>query len=92
MTIDSEDMIWVGMWNGNAVIRFNPKTGEVLQKIEIPAHNVTSCAFGGKNLDTLYITSAIVDMTDEEKKAFPFAGSVFKVKPGVTGVKSSFFR
>lgn len=92
MTIDSEDMVWVGMWNGNAVIRFNPKTGEILQKIEVPAHNVTSCAFGGENLDTLYITSATVDMTDEEKKEFPLAGSVFKVKPGVTGVKASFFK
>ena len=92
MTIDSEDMVWVGMWNGNAVIRLNPKTGEVLQKIEVPAHNVTSCAFGGENLDTLYITSATVDMTDEEKKEFPLAGSVFKVKPGVTGVKASFFK
>ena len=49
MTIDSEDMIWVGMWNGNAVIRFNPKTGKIISKIEVPAHNVTACAFGGKN-------------------------------------------
>ncbi len=92
MTIDEEDMVWVGMWNGNAVIRFNPKTGEVLQKIEVPAHNVTSCAFGGDNLDILYITSASLDMTDEEKEKYPLAGSVFKVTPGVKGVKSHFFK
>ena len=92
MTIDEEDMLWVGMWNGNAVIRFNPKTGKVLQKIEVPAHNVTSCAFGGKNLDTLFITTASIDMTDEEKQQFPLAGSLFKVVPGVKGVNSSFFK
>ena len=92
MTIDEDDMLWVGMWNGNAVIRFNPKTGKILQKIEVPAHNVTSCAFGGENLDILYITSATVDMTDEEKEKYPLAGSVFKVKPGVRGVKSNFFK
>lgn len=92
MTIDEEDMLWVGMWNGNAVIRFNPKTGKVLQKVAVPAHNVTSCAFGGKNLDTLFITTARVDMTDDELKKYPLAGSLFKVVPGVKGVKSFFFK
>jgi len=92
MTIDEEDMVWVGMWNGNAVIRFNPQTGEVLQKVEVPAHNVTSCAFGGENLDILYITTASIDMTDQEKEKYPLAGSVFKVSLGVKGVKSNFFK
>lgn len=92
MTIDDEDMVWVGMWNGNAVIRFNPKTGELLQKIEVPAHNITSCAFGGDNLETLFITSAKLDMTQEELKKYPLAGSVFKVNPGEKGVKSFFFK
>lgn len=92
MTIDEENMLWVGMWNGNAVIRFNPKTGKVLQKIKVPAHNITSCAFGGDNLETLYITSARIDMNKEELKKYPLAGSVFKVNPGVKGTKSSFFK
>ncbi|MEZ4794245.1 MAG: SMP-30/gluconolactonase/LRE family protein [Flavobacteriaceae bacterium] len=91
MTIDSDDMLWVALWNGNAVVRFDPKTGEILQKIEVPAHNVSSCAFGGPNLDILYITSARVDMSEAELEAFPLAGSVFEVKPGVHGVKSTFF-
>ena len=91
MAIDSDDMLWVGMWNGNAVIRYNPQTGKVISKIEVPAHNVTSCAFGGKNLDTLYITTASIDMTEEEKVAYPLAGSLFKADPGVKGVKSVFF-
>ena len=91
MAIDSEDMLWVGMWNGNAVIRCNPKTGKIISKIEVPAHNVTSCAFGGKNLDTLYITTASIDMTKKEKAACPLAGSLFKADPGVKGVKSVFF-
>ena len=92
MTIDENDMLWVGMWNGNAVIQFNPITGKVIQKIEVPAHNITSCAFGGPDLKTLYITSARVDMTDEELQQYPLAGSVFKVTPGVKGVKSSFYK
>jgi len=91
MTIDSEDMLWVGLWNGNAVARYNPNTGALIRKIEVPAHNVTACAFGGENLDILFITTASVDMTPEEQKALPLSGSVFKVIPGVIGVKASFF-
>ena len=91
MAIDEADMLWVGMWNGNAVVRFNPETGQLVSKIAVPAHNVTSCAFGGSNLDTLYITTSSLDMTDEEKKKYPLAGSLFRVKPGINGLKSRMF-
>ena len=91
MAIDAEDMLWVGLWNGNAVARFNPKTGEMISKIEVPAHNVTACAFGGENLDKLYITTASVDMTQEESAKYPLAGSLFVAVPGVKGVRSNFF-
>lgn len=91
MAIDEEDMLWVGLWNGNSVARFDPNTGKLISKIEVPAHNVTACAFGGPNLDKLYITTASVDMTKEENAKYPMAGSVFVANPGVKGVKSDFF-
>lgn len=92
MAIDENNMLWVGMWNGNAVIQCNPKTGKVIQKIAVPAHNVTSCAFGGDNLDILYITTARIDMTEDELVKYPNSGSLFKVIPGVKGVKSTFYK
>lgn len=92
MAIDENDMLWVGLWNGNGIGCFNPMTGELIARVNVPAHNVTSCAFGGDNLDTLYITTSSLDMTDSEKSKFPLAGSIFKVKPGVKGVKSSTFK
>ena len=91
MTIDEEDKLWVALWNGNAVARFDPLTGSLLKKIEVPAHNVTSCSFGGKNFNTLYITTSSLDMNEEESKQFPLAGSLFEVKPGVKGVAGNFF-
>ena len=91
MAIDENDMLWVGMWNGNAVAHFDPRSGKLVSKILVPAHNVTSCAFGGENLDILYITTSSLDMTEEEQEAFPMAGSIFIAKPGVKGVKSRFF-
>ena len=91
MTIDAEGKLWVGMWGGNAVCRFDPDTGELIDRIEVPARNVTSCAFGGENLETLYITTASVGMTEELKRKYPHAGGLFKVKPGVKGVKVYYF-
>lgn len=92
MTIDEEGMLWIGMWNGNAVTRWNPETGKLLEKIEVPAHNVTSCAFGGKDLATLFITTATQDMSAEEKEKYPNAGSLFSVVPGVRGIPSNHFQ
>ena len=91
MAIDEQDKLWVGMWGGHCVARFDPLTGQLLSRIEAPALNVTACAFGGPNLDTLYITTASTDMTKEEQLAYPGAGAIFKAVPGVRGVKSPFF-
>ncbi|MDC7998322.1 SMP-30/gluconolactonase/LRE family protein [Gilvibacter sediminis] len=91
MAIDENNNLWVGLWNGNAVVQYNSKTGEMMQKVEVPAHNVTAAAFGGPDLDILYITSARVDMTDEELEKYPLAGSVFSYKPGVKGQKADVF-
>jgi sugar lactone lactonase YvrE len=91
MTIDAEDMIWVALWKGSAVIRFNPSTGELLEKIVVPALKITSCAFGGPDLDILYITSASLDMTPEQQGRFPDAGALFSIQTEARGVRSSFF-
>lgn len=92
MAIDAEDKLWVGLWNGSAIGRFDPVSGELISKIEVPAQNVTACAFGGPNLDKLYITTASIGMTDAQKNQYPLAGSLFVANPGVKGVKSDFFK
>lgn len=91
MAIDERDNLWVGLWNGNAVGCFDPGSGKLVKKINVPSHNVTSCAFGGPELDKLYITTARVDMSAEELELYPLAGSLFVADPGVKGVKSPFF-
>lgn len=91
MTIDAEDKLWIALWNGNSVTRWDPETGKLMEQIAVPAHNVSSCAFGGANLDTLFITTARVDMTPEELARFPDAGSVFGTVPGVKGAPMHLF-
>jgi len=92
MAIDSEDMLWIALWNGNMVGRWDPQTGELIGKVNVPAHNITSCAFAGEQLDSLIITSARLDMSEDELRQYPLAGSLFVVVPGVQGVKSSFYK
>ena len=91
MTIDAEDMLWIALWRGQGVGRWNPQTGKLLSKINVPATNVTSVAFGGPELDTLYITTASIDMTAEQQEQFPDAGSLYMAVPGVKGLKCSLF-
>lgn len=83
MTLDAEGMIWVAHWEGWRVTRWNPVTAELLATIKVPVARVTSCAFGGVNLDVLYITTA---RPAKDDPAQPHAGSLFVVQPGVRGL------
>ena len=92
IALDEEGNIWAALWGANAVGRFDPRTGKLLQKIEVPAPNVSSCAFGGKNLDTLYITTARGELSKAQLEAYPLSGGLFSAKPGVKGMPAEFFR
>jgi sugar lactone lactonase YvrE len=91
-TLDAEGMLWIAMYHGWSVTRWNPRTGEQLLTIRLPVARVTSCAFGGPDLDTLYLTSARAGLTDEQRAAQPLAGGLFQVKPGVCGVRASAYQ
>jgi sugar lactone lactonase YvrE len=92
MTIDADGNLWVALWGSGTVGKYNPITGELLQKVIVPAPNVSSCAFGGKNLETLYITTARAWVNEAKLKEFPLSGGLFSVKPGVRGVPAEFYK
>jgi sugar lactone lactonase YvrE len=79
MAVDTEGTLWVALWAGFKVTRWHPQTGELLQSISVPAPNVTSCTFGGANLNELYITTARKDMDEAALQQYPQAGGVFRV-------------
>lgn len=82
MTIDEEGMIWVAEWGGWNVSRWNPLTGERLMIVDVPAANVTSCVFGGKDMDELYITTAGGNRSSADQ---PHAGGLFRANVGIKG-------
>ena len=86
MTSDMDGNLWIAMWGGAQVTRWNPQTGELLEQIPLPAKNVTSCAFGGDNLNELYITSAREGLDDADLTAYRHSGSLMRVKTKVEGM------
>ncbi|MCT2535258.1 SMP-30/gluconolactonase/LRE family protein [Aquibacillus koreensis] len=92
MTIDSEGMLWIAHWGGHGVSRWDPNTGEQLAFVDIPAKNVTSCAFGGEDLNQLYVTTARTDTSEEELENYPHAGGVFKFETNVKGSRTYAFK
>lgn len=88
MTTDTEGMLWIALWDGWKVIRYNPHTGKQVQEVVLPVSRVTSCVFGGDTMDDLYITSATEGLSEEDLKKQPLAGSLFVIKKcGFEGMK-----
>lgn len=90
MTVDAEDCLWIAFWDGWCVRRFSP-AGDRLAEIEVPVQRPTSVAFGGPDLDRLFITSASRDLSAEQRTGQPFAGGLFMTVPGVQGVAETLF-
>jgi sugar lactone lactonase YvrE len=88
MAVDAEGKLWVACWGGYGISRIDPATGTLLERLNLPVSQVTSCCFGGENLDELYITSASVGLDEERLRKEPLAGSLFVCKPGVQGLPS----
>ncbi|HRI19356.1 MAG TPA: SMP-30/gluconolactonase/LRE family protein [Panacibacter sp.] len=92
MTIDAEGMLWVALWGGFAVKRYNPFTGKLLETISMPVPNVTSCAFGGENLDQLFISTARKQLNEEQLKQYPLSGHAFICNTAIRGTQPFYFK
>jgi sugar lactone lactonase YvrE len=80
MTIDTDGMLWIAMWAGWNVSRYDPSSGTLLQKVDLPVAQVSSCTFGGPHLSDLYITTARDGLSQPKLEEQPLAGSLFVVE------------
>ncbi|MFI7149261.1 SMP-30/gluconolactonase/LRE family protein [Nonomuraea sp. NPDC050022] len=81
LTVDSEGGVWLALWGGAAVHRYSPE-GRLEAVVRLPVRKVTAVAFGGDNLDQLFITTSALDVDRVEQ---PAAGALFAAEPGVRG-------
>ena len=88
MTSDTDGNLWIALWGGAQVTKWNPSTGKLLEQIPVPALQTSSCVFGGKDMNELYITSARKSMSETDLKKYPLSGGLFKVITNVVGMKT----
>ncbi|KGN30881.1 gluconolactonase [Knoellia sinensis KCTC 19936] len=82
LTVDAEGGVWTALSDGGAVRRYSPE-GDLDVVIEVPAHKVTACTFGGENLDELFITTSREGLQPGED---PLTGALFRAVPGARGL------
>ena len=89
MSRDENGSLHVAVWGANKVIVVNPLTGELINTIYTPAAQTSCTTFGGKDLSTMFITSACINRLDDPKEVL--AGMLFSVKMPYKGVKANLF-
>ncbi|WP_253905650.1 SMP-30/gluconolactonase/LRE family protein [Arthrobacter sp. H5] len=91
LTIDTDGNFWGALYGGGKVVHYD-SNGTELFAIDLPAPNVTSVAFGGADLSTLYVTSARENLTQAQLEEYPLSGAVFTIQTDVQGRQpTSFF-
>ena len=88
--VDATGCVWVGLFGGWGVNRYSP-SGELLSKLSLPVANCTKAAFGGADLQTLYVTTAWKGLTPEQRTQQPLAGGLFSVRVDTPGLPANEF-
>ena len=91
LTVDADGDIWVAIYDGGRVHRYAPD-GALREALLLPAAQSTSCAFAGPKLNRLYVTTATEGWSDEQRRAQPTAGLVYRFDTDATGRPAAPFR
>jgi sugar lactone lactonase YvrE len=91
MTVDSAGDLWVAIYGAGQVHRYSPD-GVLRHVLSVPAVQSTSCAFAGRRLNRLYVTTATEDWSDEQRRDEPASGLVYRFETGATGRPAAMFR
>ncbi len=87
---DADGYLWVAIWEGDRVERWSPD-GRLDLTVEVPVHRPTCCAFGGLDLDVLYITTSRQGTSEAELLRHPTSGGLYAFRPGVRGLADTPF-
>lgn len=89
MCIDRDGMLWVALWGGSRVACVDPANGKEVRSVAVDCPNVTSCCFGGEDLDQLWITTARIGLDDAALAAHPASGGLFMAEPDAVGLPTT---
>ena len=89
-TVDAEGFLWNAEFNAARLVRYAPD-GRVDRIVDMPVLRPTCCAFGGPDLDLLYVTTASQHLSPDELQAQPLAGALLALDVGVRGLPESRF-
>jgi len=90
LTVDESDFVWNAHYDGWRITRYAPD-GRIDRVLRMPVQHVTSLAFGGPDLRTLFVTSASMRLAPEARAQQPLAGHVLALEPGVAGIPEPSF-
>jgi sugar lactone lactonase YvrE len=85
MAVDAEGCVWVALFGGWGLERYSPG-GELLQHVRLPCANATKPAFGGDDLRTVYVTTAKLHLSPEQRLEQPLAGALFSLRVDTPGL------
>ncbi len=91
MTSDLDGMLWIALWGGAHVTRWDPLSGQMLYASPLAALNVTSCIFGGPQGSDLFITTARQGLTPAQLAEYPLSGGLFCLETGTCGLPTFVF-
>jgi sugar lactone lactonase YvrE len=84
LTLDADGCLWLCLYTGGTIRRYDPE-GMLMTTVRLPVAHVTSAAFGGPDLSTLFVTTSRHRLNEAERAAQPLAGALLVVDPGVRG-------
>lgn len=86
LAVDEDGCVWSALWDGGAIVRFDPQ-GREIERVALPLLRPTSCAFGGPDRRTLFVTSASIGLSAQDLIAGPLAGGLFAIRTDSRGVE-----
>jgi sugar lactone lactonase YvrE len=89
-TIDAEGHLWVAQVGGGMIVRLDPK-GNRVREIKMPTARPTSVMFGGREFQTLFVTSMKFGLSPEAAAEQPDAGGLFAIDLDVPGLPEPTF-
>lgn len=90
LTVDAQGFIWAAFWGGWCLNRYDPQ-GKLERTVQLPVECPTSVAFGGPDLEDLYITSACMEIPLTERANRPQDGNLFRVRGLAKGLPEPLF-